>query len=304
MDMAHHAGGGDGGGDSDSEYQWESDESYDERKGRRKSGGRRRSNANKRRSRGRGSGAGDGGGGEEGGDGAGGLADGLEALNQVLAGRGVKHLGGIGALQWSDAEDEALNEAVERLGTSDWKAIADAMKAQGHSRSAQQCMARFCRALGRAPAKVSWTKEQDDLIRAEVAARGGAEHVKWAELASLIGGRIGKQCRERWHFALDPAIRRGPFTPAEDMALWDARMRVGEGMRAWQQCSSSSALQLQESFSRRVAALPCAPRSIHLGASRFLNTPHTSHLTSPLPCPLQATGGLRSPAPCLGATTT
>ena len=47
--------------------------------------------------------------------------------------------------------------------------------------------------------------------------------VRWADVAALLRGRIGKQCRERWFNHLDPTINRGAFTPAEDMRLFELR---------------------------------------------------------------------------------
>ena len=39
---------------------------------------------------------------------------------------------------------------------------------------------------------------------------------QWAEIASaLLPGRTGKQCRQHWEGALDPAVKKGAWTEAE-----------------------------------------------------------------------------------------
>ena len=54
-----------------------------------------------------------------------------------------------------------------------------------------------------------WTQEEDDAIRKLVAKFGTKS---WSLIAEnivkdfSIGGRSGKQCRERWHNHLDPSI--------------------------------------------------------------------------------------------------
>ena len=41
----------------------------------------------------------------------------------------------------------------------------------------------------------------------------------WIEVSKSLPGRIGKQCRERWHKTLDPNICRSRWTLEEDMKL-------------------------------------------------------------------------------------
>ncbi len=42
---------------------------------------------------------------------------------------------------------------------------------------------------------------------------------KWSFIAGHLTGRIGKQCRERWANHLNPGIKKGPWTEAEDMNI-------------------------------------------------------------------------------------
>ncbi|RZC45176.1 hypothetical protein C5167_038133 [Papaver somniferum] len=50
---------------------------------------------------------------------------------------------------------------------------------------------------------------------------------KWAFIASLIGRRIGKQCRERWFNHLRPDIKRDAWTLDEEIALVEAHSAMG-----------------------------------------------------------------------------
>lgn len=65
----------------------------------------------------------------------------------------------------------------------------------------------------------SWTADEDALLSSVVAVHGACS---WTNIARLMGTRrLPKQCRERWRAKLDPAVNRGPWTPAEDKAILD-----------------------------------------------------------------------------------
>eukprot|EP00658_Telonema_sp_P-2_P047981 TRINITY_DN3651_c0_g1_i4.p1 TRINITY_DN3651_c0_g1~~TRINITY_DN3651_c0_g1_i4.p1 ORF type:complete len:194 (-),score=43.03 TRINITY_DN3651_c0_g1_i4:120-701(-) len=64
--------------------------------------------------------------------------------------------------------------------------------------------------------KKAWCSEEDELVRAHVAQWGPR---KWSKLRCVIPGRIGKQCRERWHNHLDPSISKAEWTSEEDRLL-------------------------------------------------------------------------------------
>ena len=42
---------------------------------------------------------------------------------------------------------------------------------------------------------------------------------QWTLVASHLKGRLGKQCRERWHNHLNPAIKHGQWTREEDEVI-------------------------------------------------------------------------------------
>lgn len=49
----------------------------------------------------------------------------------------------------------------------------------------------------------------------------------WSVIANQLPGRIGKQCRERWHNHLNPDIKRGKWTDQEDQIIIKAHEKYG-----------------------------------------------------------------------------
>ncbi|XP_062214322.1 transcription factor MYB3R-4-like isoform X2 [Phragmites australis] len=50
---------------------------------------------------------------------------------------------------------------------------------------------------------------------------------KWSYIAQMLPGRVGKQCRERWHNHLRPNIKKDIWSDEEDMVLIQAHKEVG-----------------------------------------------------------------------------
>jgi hypothetical protein len=50
---------------------------------------------------------------------------------------------------------------------------------------------------------------------------------KWSQIAQQLPGRIGKQCRERWHNHLNPAINKAPWSETEDRTILEAHQTLG-----------------------------------------------------------------------------
>jgi hypothetical protein len=55
--------------------------------------------------------------------------------------------------------------------------------------------------------------------------RFGAKN--WSHIAEHLKGRIGKQCRERWHNNLNPDLNKGPWTDDEMVVIEEAHTRLG-----------------------------------------------------------------------------
>ncbi|KAI4350672.1 hypothetical protein L6164_005104 [Bauhinia variegata] len=72
--------------------------------------------------------------------------------------------------------------------------------------------------------KGQWTPEEDSVL-IQLVERHGLK--KWSEIAKSLTGRVGKQCRERWHNHLRPDIRKDAWTTEEDYILIEAHQQVG-----------------------------------------------------------------------------
>ena len=75
-------------------------------------------------------------------------------------------------------------------------------------------------------AKGTWTKEEDQILT-KIVTTSGARN--WTHVAKSLPGRIGKQCRERWHNHLDPNISKRKWTMEEDLLI--VRLHLVHGNR-------------------------------------------------------------------------
>ena len=65
--------------------------------------------------------------------------------------------------------------------------------------------------------KKTWTEEEDRIVAQHVIQVG--RPAKWSKCAALLPGRIGKNCRERWHNHLNPDIKKTPWSDEEDRKI-------------------------------------------------------------------------------------
>ena len=121
---------------------------------------------------------------------------------------------------WTSEEDEILRRAVQQCEGKNWKKIAEYFT----DRSDVQCLHRWQKVLNPDLIKGPWTKEEDEKIIALVKEHGPK---KWSVIADNLPGRIGKQCRERWHNHLNPDIKQDPWSVDEDKVLIDAHKKFG-----------------------------------------------------------------------------
>jgi hypothetical protein len=96
---------------------------------------------------------------------------------------------------------------------------------------AKRCLGAFLEAFslgGDVPVsdltKGVWSREEDLLLLAAVEECGPK---RWSSIAARVPGRIGKQCRERWHNHLDPGICKSAWTAEEDVLIMDRYSEVG-----------------------------------------------------------------------------
>ncbi|XP_071775109.1 transcriptional activator Myb isoform X1 [Centroberyx gerrardi] len=134
-----------------------------------------------------------------------------------LAKAGKRHLG---KTRWTREEDEKLKKLVELHGSEDWKLIASLLT----NRTDVQCQHRWQKVLNPELIKGPWTKEEDQRV-IELVQKYGAK--RWSVIAKHLKGRIGKQCRERWHNHLNPEVKKTSWTEEEDRIIYQAHEKLG-----------------------------------------------------------------------------
>ena len=106
-----------------------------------------------------------------------------------------------------------MARAVEANKGKNWKKVAEALP----GRTDVQCLHRWQKVLNPELVKGPWTEEEDNLVLRLVAENGAQ---KWTHIAEHLPGRIGKQCRERWHNHLNPKIKKTAWSDEEEWILF------------------------------------------------------------------------------------
>jgi hypothetical protein len=129
--------------------------------------------------------------------------------------------------KWTAEEDDALKDEVEKQSnnaTMNWSIVASNIPGS-NDRTADQCAFRWNKLTADAAAiKGPWTEEEDSKV-IELVSKLGAKH--WSKIATHLPGRIGKQCRERWHNHLNPDICKEAWTLNEDRTILKCHITVG-----------------------------------------------------------------------------
>ncbi|KAF6157411.1 hypothetical protein GIB67_004349 [Kingdonia uniflora] len=73
-------------------------------------------------------------------------------------------------------------------------------------------------------ARGQWTSDEDRVL-VHLVERHGVR--RWSYIAQMLKGRIGKQCRERWHNHLRPNIKKETWSEEEDKILIQAHIEIG-----------------------------------------------------------------------------
>lgn len=129
---------------------------------------------------------------------------------------GKKH---INRGRWTKEEDEKLKRLVEIHGER-WDFIASHFP----DRADVQCQHRWQKVVNPELVKGPWTKEEDEKV-IELVRKYGPK--RWTLIAKQLKGRIGKQCRERWHNHLNPEIKKTAWTDEEDRIIYNAHKQWG-----------------------------------------------------------------------------
>ncbi|EDW25693.1 GL24710 [Drosophila persimilis] len=121
--------------------------------------------------------------------------------------------------RWSKSEDVLLKALVEQHGER-WEIIGPHFK----DRLEQQVQQRWAKVLNPELIKGPWTRDEDEKVIELVRSFGPK---KWTLIARYLNGRIGKQCRERWHNHLNPNIKKTAWTEEEDTIIYQAHIQLG-----------------------------------------------------------------------------
>jgi hypothetical protein len=122
--------------------------------------------------------------------------------------------------RWTDDEDETLRKLVQQMNAKNWKQIANGLP----GKTEVQCLHRWTKVLNPNVVKGPWSAEEDQKLRDLVTLKGPK---KWSTIANELPGRIGKQCRERWHNHLNPDIVKSTWTEEEDASILLAHHDLG-----------------------------------------------------------------------------
>ncbi|XP_018589677.1 v-myb avian myeloblastosis viral oncogene homolog-like 2b isoform X2 [Scleropages formosus] len=123
-------------------------------------------------------------------------------------------------VKWTQEEDDNLRTLVQNFGPHDWKTIASFLP----NRTEHQCQHRWFKVLDPDLVKGPWTKEEDEKVIQLVKKYGNKQ---WAMVAKHLKGRLGKQCRERWHNHLNPDVKKSSWTAEEDLIIYKAHCFLG-----------------------------------------------------------------------------
>lgn len=81
-----------------------------------------------------------------------------------------------------------------------------------------------------------WSPDEDAHLQRLVSDHGGSyselrqhgtPNIKWLTIGTMMPGRTGKQCRERWHNLLSPLVNKDVWAPEEDHIIMHCLRTVG-----------------------------------------------------------------------------
>ena len=115
--------------------------------------------------------------------------------------------------KWTADEDKNLLMLVDSASTAGKDVNWQFVSSHFQDKSVHQVIDRWEKVVNPSLVKGSWTREEDEIIVQWVRTHGATS---WTKLAEQLPGRIGKQCRERWHNGLNPDVVKTAWQPCED----------------------------------------------------------------------------------------
>ncbi|XP_067826086.1 snRNA-activating protein complex subunit 4 isoform X2 [Heptranchias perlo] len=128
----------------------------------------------------------------------------------------------ISRAEWSSEEVERLMEIVERAGCVDWQWIASELQT---NRTAYMCLQKY-QELNKDRRK-EWTAEEDQMLTELVQKMRVGNFIPYTKIAYFMEGRNSSQLLYHWSKSLDPTVKRGPWSRAEDALLLKAVAKYG-----------------------------------------------------------------------------
>ena len=120
-----------------------------------------------------------------------------------------------------------LNAAATNATAASAAAAVASSSSPPPPRTPLHCMNRWYKVLKPGMRKGPWTKDEDNLLLSIVSSHPSSDKVKWSTVATLLPGRIGKQCRERYFNHLDPSVKKGKWSEEEDTVIFSAQLKMG-----------------------------------------------------------------------------
>ncbi|XP_078439858.1 transcription factor MYB98-like [Wolffia australiana] len=130
---------------------------------------------------------------------------------------GVFLLGGPTFL-YDVGDDQPLTDFPSQDGTFHVSSGSDGCDISGEKKAAGSSGKRLHTVRGQ------WSAEEDRTLAKLVESHGVK---RWSFIAQGLKGRVGKQCRERWHNHLRPNIKKDTWSEEEDKILIQAHMELG-----------------------------------------------------------------------------
>lgn len=108
---------------------------------------------------------------------------------------------------------------------------------------------------------VTWTPQEDDLLRDQVAIHGTDN---WTSIAAQFKDKTGRQCRRRWYTCLNSECKKGGWSPEEDMILCEAQKIFGN---RWTEIAKVVSGRTDNAVKNRFSTL-CKKRAKHEASSK------------------------------------